>query len=152
MRRTIDDLRLPFRSACDRKSGRSGRYRPFVDVWTILIVDVRTILTGVSSRISTTSLLPDEAAAWARVVRDKDDNFGSRSPPNINWLYILYLHFGFRAPSHVQPCFTGFGGGGFCFSQDRDGENDQLMRGSPRVQQSRSIGNPLRANSSSNWG
>jgi hypothetical protein len=86
MRRTIDDLHSRFRSAYDRKSGRSGRYRPFVDV--------RTILTGVSSRISTTSLLPDEAAAWARAVRDKDDDFRSRSPPNIDWLNILYLRSG----------------------------------------------------------
>jgi hypothetical protein len=75
-----------------------GRYIPFVDV--------RTILTGVSSRISTTSLLPDEAAAWASAVRDRDDDFGSRSPTNIDWLNISLPPFAFRVPSHVQPCFT----------------------------------------------
>jgi len=64
-------------------SGRSGHYIP--------LVDVRTTLTGVSSRISTTSLLPDEAAARASAVRDKDDDFGFRSPPNIDWLNISYL-------------------------------------------------------------
>jgi hypothetical protein len=86
MRRMMTICISRFRSACDRNSGRSGRYRPFVDV--------RTILTGVSSRISTTSLLPDDAAAWARAVRDKDDDFGSSSPPNIDWLIILYLRSG----------------------------------------------------------
>jgi hypothetical protein len=45
-------------------------------------VEVRTILTGVSSRISMISLLPEEAAACASAVRDRDDAFGSRSPPN----------------------------------------------------------------------
>jgi hypothetical protein len=42
--------------------------------------------------------LPDEAAAWARAVRDNDDDLGSRSPPNIDWLYILYLRSGSGCP------------------------------------------------------
>jgi hypothetical protein len=75
-----------------------SRYIPFVDI--------RTIFTGVSSRISTTSLLPDEAAAWASAASDKDDDFRSRSPPNIDWLYIFVPPFVFRVPSHVPPLFS----------------------------------------------
>jgi hypothetical protein len=121
---------LPFRLASDRKSGRSGRYIPFVDD--------RTILTGFSSRISTTSLLPDEAAAWARTVRDKDDDFGSRSPPNILWLYILYLNSGSGCLLHVQPRFMA-SEGLFCFFLSGSSrENNQLSeRFAPGTQQSR---------------
>jgi len=44
------------------------------------LVEVRTILTGFSSRISSTNRFPEKAAARARAVRDRDDDFGSRSP------------------------------------------------------------------------
>jgi hypothetical protein len=107
------DPHLGFRSTCDR----SGRYIP--------LVDVRTILTGTSSRISTTSLLPDEAAAWASAVRDKDDDFGSRSPPNIIWLNISYLR-SFRSPltsNRVSRLRRGW----LCFFQDGLGENNLLI-------------------------
>jgi hypothetical protein len=101
------ELHLGYRSACDG-IGRSGRYIP--------LVDVRTILTGVSSRISTISLLPDEAAAWASAVRDKDDDFGSRSPPNIDWLSILYLGLCSRCLLAYLPRLRL--GDGLCFFQE----------------------------------
>ena len=44
-------------------------------------VDVRMILTGFSSRISRTSRFPEMAAARAKALRAKDDDFGSRIPP-----------------------------------------------------------------------
>jgi hypothetical protein len=52
------------------------------------LADVRTILTGVSSRISMMSLLPEEAAACASAVRERDDDFRSRSPPKRDWANI----------------------------------------------------------------
>jgi hypothetical protein len=50
-----------------------GNYIPFVDV--------RIVLTGVSSRISSTNLFPEKAAARARALREREDDLGSRSPP-----------------------------------------------------------------------
>jgi hypothetical protein len=44
-------------------------------------IDVRTTLTGFSSLISITNRFPEKAAARAKALRDKDDDFGSRSPP-----------------------------------------------------------------------
>jgi hypothetical protein len=60
--------------------GRLGAYIP--------LVEVRIILTGFSSRISSTSRFPEKAAACASALRDRDDDFGSRSPPNSDWLTI----------------------------------------------------------------
>ena len=54
-----------------------GAYIPFVDV--------RTILTGFSSRISSIKRLPEKAAVWASAVRERDDDLGSRSPPRSDW-------------------------------------------------------------------
>ena len=58
-------------------AGRSRNYIP--------LVDIRMILTGFSSRISSTSRFPEEAAARASAARDRDDDFGSRSPPRRVW-------------------------------------------------------------------
>jgi hypothetical protein len=42
-------------------------------------VDVRIILTGLSSRISITNRFPEKAADRAKAEMDRDDDFGSRS-------------------------------------------------------------------------
>src|SRR5271155_5765348 len=59
------------RASVPENSGESylGTYIPRVDV--------RMILTGFSSRISRTSRFPELAAARAKALRDKDDDFGS---------------------------------------------------------------------------
>jgi len=43
-------------------------------------VEVRIMRTGFSSRISSTRRFPEKAAARARAVRVRDDDFGWRSP------------------------------------------------------------------------
>ena len=47
----------------------------------IPLVNVRIILTGFSSLISSISRFPEKAAAWASAARDRDEDFGSRRPP-----------------------------------------------------------------------
>jgi hypothetical protein len=70
-------VRSKLPSAEGTNQGRLGAYIP--------LVEVRIILTGFSSRISSTSRLPEKAAACASALRDRDDDFGSRSPPNSDW-------------------------------------------------------------------
>jgi hypothetical protein len=54
----------------------------------IPLLDVRTILTGFSSRISMTSLFPEKAAACDSALRDRDEDFGSRRPPRSDWSMV----------------------------------------------------------------
>jgi hypothetical protein len=75
-----------------RSRGRRAISGPHVNLWAecssgerqpgtyIPLVDVRTILTGFASRISRTSRFPETAAARAKALRDKDDDFASRIP------------------------------------------------------------------------
>ena len=108
--------------------GRFGRYIPFVDV--------RTILTGVSSLISTTSLLPDEAATWASAVRDKHDDFGSKSPTNIDRFNILISPFAFQCLLDcVSRLHCGVGAVSFMIALSR---TTCSASGPPDVLQSRS--------------
>jgi hypothetical protein len=81
-------------------------------------------LTGVSSRISTTSLLPDEAAAWARAVRDNDDDLDPGVPPtSIGYTFCTSVQVpgALSRPTVME-------------------RRTSSVRGSSRVQQSRSIG------------
>jgi hypothetical protein len=71
----------PLRSSCGR--GHAGQTRNYIP-----LVDIRMILTGFSSRISSTSRFPEKAATRASAARDWDDDFGSRSPPRRVWATV----------------------------------------------------------------
>jgi hypothetical protein len=73
--------RWPHGSSCGRgHAGQTRNYNP--------LVDIRMILTGFSSRISSTSRFPEKAATRASAARDWDDDFGSRSPPRRVWATV----------------------------------------------------------------
>jgi hypothetical protein len=63
--------------------GYAGQTRNYIP-----LVDIRMILTGFSSRISSTSRFPEKAAARASAARDWDDDFGSRSRPRRVWATV----------------------------------------------------------------